>query len=83
VGKPAIRESFIKCGNIYRVELGELNNQFLKDFVDAKNPKPDMKTNKLLKDCLEQFENQIRTFAKIDDLSKNLQTLTFSLEFVV
>ena len=83
MGKPAIRESFIKCGNIYRVELGGLNNQFLKDLVDAKNPKPDMKTNKLLKDCLEQFENQIRTFAKIDDLSKNLQTLTFSLEFVV
>jgi len=53
VGKPAIRESFIKCGNIYRVELGGLNNQFLKDLVDAKNPKPDMKTNKLLKDCLE------------------------------
>jgi hypothetical protein len=83
VGKPAIRDSFIKCGNIYRVELGGLNNQFLKDLVDAKNPKPDMKTNKLLKDCLEYFENQIRTFGKLDELSKCLQNSTFSLEFVV
>ena len=83
VGKPALRESFIKCGDIYRLELGGLNNQILKDLVDGKNPFPTIKTNRLLKECLEYFENQIRSFNKLDDLSKYLQNITFSLEFVV
>jgi len=83
VGKPALRDSFIKCGNIYRLDLGGLNNQFLKDLVDSKNPQPTIKTNKLLKDCLEYFENQIRAFNKLDELSRYLQNITFSLEFVV
>jgi len=83
VGKPALRESFIKCGNIYRLELGGLNNKFLKDLVDGKNPSPAIKTNKLLKECLEYFENQIRSFNRLDKLSEYLQNITFSLEFVV
>jgi len=83
VGKPALRDSFIKCGDIYRVELGGLNKQFLKDLVDARNPQPDMKTNELLRDCLDYFENKIRTFGNFNDLSKYLQNFTFSLEFVV
>jgi len=83
VGKPALRDSFIKCGTIYRLELGGFNNQFLKDLIDGKNPQPTIKTNKLLKNCLEYFENQIRAFNKLDELSRYLQNTTFSLEFVV
>ena len=83
VGKPALRESFIKCGNIYRLELGGLNNQFLKELVDGKPVSPTIKTNRLLKKCLEYFENQIRSFNKLDELSEYLQRITFSLEFVV
>ena len=82
-GRPALKENFIKCGDIYRLELGGLNNQFLKDVVDEKNPMPSIKTNRLLKECLEYFENQLRTFGELDELSKYLQNLTFSLEFVV
>lgn len=82
-GKPILKKRFIKCGNIYRLELGGLNSQFLKDLVDEKNPTPTIKTNKLLKECLEFFENQIDSFKRIDDLSRYLQKITFSLEFVV
>jgi uncharacterized protein with ParB-like and HNH nuclease domain len=82
--KSALRDSFIKCGNdIYRLELGGLNGQFLKDLVDGKNPQPHIKTNKLLKQCLEYFENQIRAFNRLNDLSRYLQDKTFSLEFIV
>ncbi len=83
VGKPALRDNFIKCGDIYRLELGELNNQFLKDLVDGKNPQPTIKTNRLLKECLEYFEEQISSFGRLDDLSQYLQNKTFCLEFVV
>ncbi|MDI3497040.1 DUF262 domain-containing protein [Archaeoglobus sp.] len=83
VGKPALRDNFIKCGNIYRLELGGLNNQFLKDLVDNKNPDPEIKSNRLLKECLEYFENQIRSFNQLDKLSLYLQNITFTLEFVV
>ncbi|WP_456437792.1 DUF262 domain-containing protein [Desulfurobacterium sp.] len=83
VGKPALKENFIKCGNIYRLELGGLNNQFLKDLVDGKNPSASLKTNRLLKKCLNYFENQIREYKKLDKLSRYFQNLTFALEFVV
>ena len=83
VGKPVLKENFIKCGNIYRLELGGLNNQFLKDLVDGKDPEPDIKTNKLLKECLKYFEEQIRAFGRLDKLSRYIQHITFSLEFVV
>ena len=83
LGKPAIRDNFIKCGNIYRLELGGLNNQFLKDLVDGKNPQPEIKTNKLLKEAFEYFKNQIRSFGNLDEISRYLQNVTFSLEFVV
>jgi len=82
-GKPVLKKRFIKCGNIYRLELGGLNGQFLKRLIDGENPSPDIKTNKLLKECLGYFANQILSFGKLDDLSKYLQKITFSLEFVV
>lgn len=82
-GKPILKKRFIKCGDIYRLELGGLNHQFLKDLVDEKDPTPTIKTNKLLKKCLEYFENQIHSFGRLDELSKYLQKITFSLEFVV
>ncbi len=82
-GKPVLKKRFIKCGDIYRLELGGLNSQFLRWLVDGENPSPDIKTNKLLKECLEYFTNQIRSFGRLDDLSKYLQKITFSLEFVV
>jgi len=83
MGKPAIRKNFIKCGDIYRVILGGLNDQFLKDLVDGKDPPPKIKTNRLLKGAFEYFKNQIKDFGHLDDLSKHLQNVTFSLEFVV
>ncbi|MCD6255698.1 MAG: HNH endonuclease [Deltaproteobacteria bacterium] len=82
-GKPVLKKRFIKCGNIYRLELGGLNSQFLKRLIDGENPSPDIKTNKLLKECLGYFASQILSFGKLDDLSKYLQKITFSLEFVV
>jgi len=83
MGKPAIRKNFVKCGDIYRVTLGGLNNQFLKDLVDGKDPLPKIKTNRLLKSAYDYFKNQIKDFGRFDDLSKHLQNVTFSLEFVV
>jgi len=82
-GRPILKKRFIKCGNIYRLELGGLNGQFLKELVDGKNPTPTIRTNRLLRDCLEFFENQIDSFNRTDDLSRYLQKITFSLEFVV
>jgi hypothetical protein len=83
LGLSALRNNFIKCGNIYRLELGSLNNQFLKDLVDGRNPQPDLKTNRLLKECLEYFENQIREFGRLNKLSQYIQGKTYVLEFVV
>ena len=83
LGLSALRNNFIKCGNIYRLELGSLNNQFLKDLVDDRNPQPDLKTNRLLKDCLKYFENQIREFGRLNKLSQYIQGKTYVLEFVV
>ena len=82
-GKYILKRRFIKCGDIYRLELGGLNHQFLKDLVDEKDPTPTIETNKLLKGCLEYFENQIKSFGRLDELSRYLQKVTFSLEFVV
>ena len=83
VGRTAVRENFVKTGSIYRVELGRLNNQFLKDLVDNKNPQPNIRTNRFLKEALEYLESNIRTFGDFDSLSKYVQNITFSLEFVV
>lgn len=86
-GKEALKRKYIKCGDVYRLELGGPNKKFLKDLVNGNDPKPDIKSNKQLKECLEYFKNQIKEFIKIggnvDDLSKYLQKITFSLEFVV
>lgn len=83
VGKPALRDNFVKCGDVYRLELGSINNQFLKELVDGKNPEPTTKTNRLLRGALEYFENQIRTYGNLDNLSDYVQRVTFSLEFIV
>lgn len=82
-GKTALQATFIKTDGIYRLELGNLNNQFLKDLVDKKNPEPHPKTNRLLKDALDYFENQIRMGIDLDELCEYLQGFTFSLEFAV
>jgi len=85
MNKPVIKDNYIKCGDIYRVKLGGLNAKFFEDLVDGKNPQPDLKTNKLLKDCLEYFKNQISNCDEdeLDDLSKYVQNDTFFLEFIV
>jgi len=82
-GKPAIKENFVKRGDVYSLELGGLNNQFLKDIVDDKSPKPNITTNRLLKHTLEYFGSQMQAFGDFDALSKYLQSITFLLEFVV
>lgn len=83
MGKQAIMGKLIKCGDFYRIELGSLNNQFLQDIVDDKNPPIDLKTNKLLKEMLEYFENQIQSYGNVDELTEYIQSCTFSLEFQV
>jgi hypothetical protein len=83
IAKPVIKENFIKTGQIYRLELGGLNNQFLKELVDGKDPHPVIKTNRLIKDALDYFVGQIQSYGKLDDISKYLQISTFSLEFAV
>jgi len=86
-GKEALKKKYIKCGDVYRLELGGPNKEFLKDLVDGNNPEPDIRSNKQLQECLEYFKNQIKEFVKmggnIDELSRYLQKITFSLEFVV
>ena len=81
--KPAIKNNFVKCGNIYRIELGSLNNQFLRGVIDEKNPRVELKTNELLKEALEYFENQIQSYGNIDELTEYIQRCTFSLEFQI
>jgi hypothetical protein len=81
--KPAIRRNFIKTGDVYRVVLGGLNDQFLRDLVDGKNPSPRIGTNERVQNAFIYFGNQIRDFQRFDDLSNHLQNVTFSLEFVV
>lgn len=83
MGKPAIRRNFVKCGDIHRVILGGLNDQFLKELVDGKDPSPKIGTNRRVKTAFEYFKKQIGDFKRFDDLSKHLQNVTFSLEFVV
>jgi len=82
-GKQAIKRNFVKHGNIYRIESGSLNNQFLKDLVDDKNPPTEFKTNRLLKEASEYFENQIQSYGNIDELTEYVQSCTFSLEFQI
>lgn len=88
-GQQAIRDKFVKRGNIYRIELGSLNKQFLKDIVDGKESSADLdfKTNRLLRDGLEYFENQLKAYlegrADIDELTKYFLSNTLSLEFQV
>jgi len=85
--KPVIKDNFIKCGDIYRLKLGGLNDDFLKNLVDGKDPQPNIKTNRLLKDAFEYFERQLNSYvnqpAELDKISDYLQRVTFSLEFVV
>lgn len=83
IAKPAIKENFIKTGQIYRLELGGLNNQFLKDTVDGNDPQPTVKTNRLIKSALDYFMGQLQSYGQLDYISKYLQNSTFSLEFVI
>jgi uncharacterized protein with ParB-like and HNH nuclease domain len=81
--RDAIKESFIKCGNLYRLELGGLNNDFLKAIVDGKESQAEIRTNKLLKNALEYFENQMKAFGNADKVLEYLLTRMVCLEFVV
>jgi len=83
LGKQAIKDKLIKCGDFYRIQLGSLNNRFLQDIVDGETPHVDLKTNKLLKGMLEYFEGQIQSYGNIDELTEYIQSCTFSLEFQV
>ena len=82
-GKPHIYSDYIKTGEIYRLELGGLNKQFLKDLIDGKNPNPQHRTNKLIRDCFEYFKNQLSIYQKIDDILRYFLGSTLTLEFQV
>ena len=81
--RPAIKENYIKCSDIYRLELSSLNNKYLKSLIDGEKLEPTTKTNRLLKDALEYLEGQVKTYGIFDKLSEYIQRITFSLEFVV
>jgi len=83
IAKPSIKDNYIKTGQIHRLELGGLNNQFLKELADGKDPQPIIKTNRLIKGAFDYFVGQIQSYGNLDNLSKYLQNMTFSLEFVV
>jgi hypothetical protein len=87
-GKSALKSSFLKCGEKYRLELGPLNQSFLASLVDDAEVPADMRTNRLLRDALIFFEGQIQAFTKlrddaVDTLTEYLQANTFALEFKV
>ncbi|RLC88607.1 MAG: hypothetical protein DRI79_07640 [Chloroflexi bacterium] len=86
-GKQALISSYIKCGDIYRIELGNLNKGFLEALVDGKGPPANFKTNRRLKQALEYLENQVRAYldggGDIDALTKYVQASTIALEFQV
>jgi hypothetical protein len=83
VGKPVLRDNYVKCGDIYRLELGGLNSQFLKDLIDDNDPQPNVKTNELLKKAYNYFQVQLKEFGRLDEISEYLQRTTLGLEFVV
>jgi hypothetical protein len=80
---------YIKSGNVYRLELGGLNEQFFKNLIDEErvSAEPPLKTNQLLKDTLDYFENQIRAYAEnggdLDNLAMKFTGDTQALEFPV
>lgn len=86
-GERGIKDKFIKCGDIHRIELGSLNKRFLADIVDDGDPLADFKTNRLLKGALEYFENQVKSYINCgDDIGKLIEYFlgsTLSLEFQV
>ena len=86
LGKSAIKSNFLKCNDFYRLELGTLNQQFLKELIDDTDHSPELSSissNKLIKKTYEYFENQIKTYENIDRLVRYTQSLTFSLEFEI
>ena len=84
-GTPALFNSFIKTGGIYRIEAGNLNNNFLKNLFDG-NPQSEedlsIRSNKLLLGALEFFEERIEAYSgNLESLTKYLKRTTFALEF--
>lgn len=90
-GFKGLYDNYIKCGDVYRLELNSLNNSFLKDLIDRKvsanDPRLEIKSNRLLKEALEFFETRIKKYKEkrgdLAELARYVQSLTFSLEFDV
>lgn len=82
-------QDYIKSGGIYRIELGGLNEQFLKELIDGDEAptEPALRTNQLLRDALDYFENQIRAYADdggdLDRLAMYFTGKSQALEFPV
>ncbi len=86
-GERGIKDKFIKCGDIYRIELGSLNKHFLTGLIDGSNPPASFKTNRLLENALDYFENQVQSYTSCGgDVGKLIEyflSSTLSLEFQV
>lgn len=79
---------YIKSGDVYRLELGGLNEQFFKSVIDGDAPTaPSLKTNRLLRDALEYFEDQIKAYENsggdLSELAMCFTSKTVALEFPV
>lgn len=85
LGNKSIKEK-IKRDNYYRIELGNLNNEFFKKIIDNKKVSPKILTNELVLDALNYFENKIKEFKKsnkIEDLTRYLLNSVIFLEFIL
>ena len=86
-GLQELREEYIKSGDLYRIELGSLNKDFLFDIVNGRDPKAKLQTNQRLNGILGYFRNQVRTYQESgNDLGKLVEYFlnnTLSLEFQV
>jgi uncharacterized protein with ParB-like and HNH nuclease domain len=82
---PVIKEDYILTGNVYRLELSGPNGQALKCLVDGRDQDVDtsLKTNRLLKEALQYFEGQIRSFGRVNELIDYVLNNTYVLEFVI
>jgi len=84
-GKSPLYDRYIKCGDIYRMQLGGLNKDFFERLVTETEEEPiaQLKTNKRLQGALNYFSKQIQAHGKLDELTFYIQSAIFTLEFQV
>jgi len=70
--------------SLYRLVLGDLNNDFLQKLVDGENvPVGSSTSNRRLKDALATFCRKLSQFEEIEALYDYVQAKTYCLEFIL